>query len=53
MIFLSECIAAVIFRPGVVPRFSDLEVIALNMISEARGIDSESFFFSQQQEYKE
>jgi hypothetical protein len=22
------------------------------MISEARGIDSESFFFSQQQEYK-
>ena len=29
-------------RRGVVPRFSDLEVIALNMTSEAMGIDSES-----------
>lgn len=33
-------------RRGVVPRFSDLEVIALNMTSEAIGIDSESFFFA-------
>lgn len=41
-----------ILRPRVVLRFSDLEVIALNMKSEAMGIDSESFFFSQLQEYK-
>ena len=29
-------------RRGVVPQFSDLEVVALNMTSEAVGIDSES-----------
>ena len=29
-------------RRGVVPKFSDLEVVALNMASEAVGIDSES-----------
>lgn len=40
-------------RPGVVPKFSDLEVIALNMTSEAIGIDSESFFFAKLQEYKD
>lgn len=40
-------------RPGVVPRFSDLEVIALNMTSEAIGIDSESFLFVKLQEYKD
>ena len=40
-------------RPGVVPRFSDLEVIALNLTSEAIGIDSESFFFAKLQEYKD
>lgn len=39
-------------RPGVIPRFSDLEVIALNMTSEAIGIDSESFFFAKLEEYK-
>ena len=33
-------------RRGVVPRFSDLEVIALNMTSEAIGIDSESLLFA-------
>jgi hypothetical protein len=31
-------------RRGVVPKFSDLEVVALNMASEAVGIDSESLF---------
>lgn len=33
-------------RAGVVPIFSDLEVIALNMTSDAIGIDSESYFFA-------
>ena len=28
-------------RRGVIPKFSDLEVVALNMTSEAVGIDSE------------
>ena len=36
----------------VVPRFSDLEVIALNMTSEAIGIDSESLLFAKLQEYR-
>ena len=40
-------------RPGVVPKFSDLEVIALSMRSEAIGIDSESFFFVKLLEYKD
>lgn len=40
-------------RSGVVPRFSDLEVIALAMTSEAIGIDNESFFFAKLQEYKD
>jgi len=39
-------------RAGVVPRFSDLEVIALNMTSEAIGIDSESYFFALLQAYR-
>ena len=39
-------------RRGVVPRFSDLEVIALNMTSEAIGIDSESLLFAKLQEYR-
>ena len=30
---------------GAVPRFSDLEVIALSMTAEAFGIDSESYLF--------
>lgn len=33
-------------RRGVVPKFSDLEVVALNMASEAVGIDSESLLQS-------
>ena len=39
-------------RRGVVPRFSDLEVIALNMTSEAIGIDSESLLLAKLQEYR-
>ena len=38
-----------------VPRFSDLEIVALNMTSEAVGIDSESLLsllFAKLQEYK-
>ncbi|MBR8709947.1 hypothetical protein IX321_002778 [Bacteroides pyogenes] len=31
-------------RLGVIPKFSDVEIIALNMTSEAIGIDSEFFF---------
>ena len=38
-------------RKGVVPRFSDLEIMALNMTSEAVGIDSESLLFAKLQEY--
>ena len=34
-----------ICRPGPVPRFSDLEVIALSMAAEAEGIDSENWLF--------
>lgn len=37
---------------GVVPRFSDLEIVALNMTSEAVGIDRESLLFAKLQEYK-
>lgn len=32
-------------RPGPVPRFSDLEIIALSMAAEAEGIDSENWLF--------
>lgn len=39
-------------RRGVVPRFSDLEIVALNMTSEAVGINSESLLFVKLQEYK-
>ena len=39
-------------RCGVVPRFSDLEVVALNMASESIGIDSESLLFVKLREYK-
>lgn len=38
-------------HPGVVPKFSDLEVVALSMASEAVGIDSESLLFSRLKEY--
>ena len=33
-------------RRGVVPRFSDIEIVTLNMTSEAVGIDSESLLFA-------
>ncbi len=33
-------------RRGVVPRFSDLEVIALSLTAESLGIDSENYLFS-------
>lgn len=36
----------------VVPRFSDLEIVVLNMTSEVVGIDSESLLFSKLQGYK-
>ena len=38
-------------RKGVVPRFSNLEIMALNMTSEDVGIDSESLLFAKLQEY--
>ena len=34
-----------VHRPGPVPRFSDLEVIALSMAAEAEEIDSENWLF--------
>lgn len=39
-------------RKGVVLRFSDLEIVALNMTSEAVGIDNESLLFEKLQEYR-
>ena len=39
-------------RRGVVPRFSDLEVIALSLTAEQFGVDSESYLFSLLKEYK-
>ncbi len=41
-----------VLRRGVVPRFSDIEIVALNMTSEAVGIDSELLLFAKLQEYK-
>ena len=41
-----------ISRRGVVPRFSDLEVISLSLTSEVFGIDSENFLFSKLREYR-
>ncbi len=38
-------------RRGVVPRFSDLEVISLSLTAEALGIDSENYLFSKLSEY--
>ena len=40
-------------RRGVVPRFSDLDVIALSLTAEKFSIDSESLLFSYLQEYKD
>ena len=39
-------------KRGVVPKVSDLEIIALNMTSEAVDIDSESLLFAKLQEYR-
>ena len=38
-------------RVGVVPRFSDLEVIALSLTAEALGIDSENCLFHRLSQY--
>ncbi len=38
-------------RRGPVPRFSDLEVVALSLTAEKYGIDSESLLFSLLEEY--
>lgn len=40
-------------RRGVVPRFSDLEVIALSLYQEIFSIDSESYFFSLLEKHKD
>ena len=40
-------------RPGPVPKFSDLEVIALSLTAESESIDSEKWLFDcKLQEYK-
>ena len=39
-------------RKGVVPEFSDLEIMALNMTSETVGIDSKPLLFAKLQEYR-
>ena len=33
-------------RYGVIPKFSDIEVVALSLAAEPLGIDSESYLFS-------
>ena len=39
-------------KRGVVPKFSDLEVIALSLTAEAMSIDSENCLFVRLQSYK-
>ena len=39
-------------RPGVVPRFSDLEVVVLSLTAEHLSIDSENNLFDRLKEYK-
>ncbi|GBU08789.1 hypothetical protein AwDysgo_21200 [Bacteroidales bacterium] len=41
-----------ILRCGAVPKFSDLEVVALSITAEALSIDSENFLFEKLKEYK-
>ena len=41
-----------ITKRGVVPKFSDLEVIALSLTAEAMSIDSENCLFVRLQTYK-
>lgn len=53
--FLNICklVAGILINEsGSVPRFSDLEIVALNMISEATGTDSESLLFAKLQEHR-
>lgn len=40
------------YSPGVVARFSDLEVIALNLTAESIGIDTENYLFAKLSEYR-
>ena len=40
-------------RPGVVPRFSDLEVIALSLTAESMELDSECYLFAKLEEYRD
>lgn len=40
-------------RRGKVPRFSDLEVVALGLTAEAEGVDSENLLFSKLEEYRQ
>ena len=40
-------------RCGVVPRFSDLEVVALSLTEETMGYDCESYLFGQLMDYRE
>lgn len=43
-----------IVRPGSVPKFSDLEVVALSLAAESESIDSENWLFEYKlQEYRE
>ena len=39
-------------RCGVVPRFNDLEVIALSLTEDTMGYDSESYLFGQLEDYR-
>lgn len=39
-------------RPGVVPKFCDLEVIALNLTAESMSIDSENYLFALLEDYR-
>lgn len=38
--------------PGVIPKFSDLDVIALNLTTERMSIDSENYLFALLEDYK-
>ena len=42
-----------ISRPGVVPRFCDLEVIALSLTAESMELDSECYLFAKLEEYRD
>jgi hypothetical protein len=42
-----------LLRPGLVPKFSNLEVIALNLTAEHMSIDSENCLFALLEDYRE